>query len=152
MNISLIVVGLAMGLGVLLFLGVYKTSKIANISFACLGLTGLLTALIGFFPENQFSLVHYLIAAIGLTIFNFSVLIAYWISELPGPWRWYSLVMGVIGLSALIMLGLNYATPIGAGGLERVADYTPDIWVLSFGTYILLRPKLFERRAFTKFQ
>jgi len=42
---------------------------------------------------------------------------------------------------ALVVLGLRYPTQLGPGVVERIADYTPDIWVFAFSAYILVRHK-----------
>lgn len=147
MNATLIIVGIAMAIGALCLLDAYKPTRPARISFTLLGLTGAATALIGFFPEDQNFLAHYLITAVGLTIFNFSVIIAYWVRELPSAWRRYSLAMGTVGLAALVALGLRRPTPLGLGGLERVADYTPDIWVLTLSMYLIIKPDVIARKA-----
>ena len=139
MNGSLIFVGLSMGLGVLLALDAFSLSQPAKLTFTLLGLTGLGTALAGVFPENVTPLIHYLIAALCLIIINCGVLAAFWVPELPGSWRWYSLLMGILGLVALVVLGLHFYTPLGPGGIERIADYTPDLWVFTFSTYLVLR-------------
>jgi len=141
MNISLIIVGLSMSIGVLAALEAFRLSKPAMLTFLLLGLTGLGTALIGVFPENVVPSAHYLIAAISLIIFNCGALVAYRIPELPASWRWYSLATGSLGLLALVVLGLRYPTQLGPGVVERIADYTPDIWVFAFSAYILVRHK-----------
>ena len=141
MNISLVIVGLSMCLGVILVLLALQASRLAKVTLVLLGLTGVGTSLIGFFPENIAPLIHYLIAAPSLIIFNSAVFTAYWVPELPYSWRSYSLTLGCLGLLALLMIGIHYPTPLGPGGMERVADYTPDLWVFTLSIYLLIQHK-----------
>lgn len=102
---------------------------------AVVAVTGLGVAGVGVFPA-QHGAVHALAAFVtfgggGLS----AVLVA---TVATGPFRYVSLVLGVVALVALgAFLGLGGSTPLGIGGLERWVSYPIQLWTLAFGGYLL---------------
>jgi len=47
------------------------------------------------------------------------------------------MLLGLIGLLALILLGGNTYLGLGAGGMERMIFYPAMFWALGFGAYML---------------
>lgn len=141
MNLSFIVIGLALGIATFLVYGSFSPSLSAKLAFSLIGIADFGTALIGFLPENVAHGLHLLIAILCLAAFNFGVAVAYLLPDLPKSWQLYSISSGGFGLVALLLLGFRINTPLGLGGIERIADYTPDLWVLSFGIYALFRSR-----------
>ncbi len=140
MNFSFIVIGLALVFGALIMYHSLASSNMTKRAFALIGIAGLGTTGIGFLPENLAPTPHITIAIICLVSLNFGVATFYWLPNLPKQWRLYAITSAACGLVALAMLTLNLPSPLGLGGIERVADYVPDIWIFSFGVYCWLRP------------
>ena len=57
------------------------------------------------------------------------------------PFKYISLFLGVIALSALALFGLMWADdpfgPLGEGGMERWVAYPVIIWGIGFGGYLM---------------
>jgi hypothetical membrane protein len=59
----------------------------------------------------------------------------------PPPFSYFSLILGVIGLSALVLLGAGVYFGLGVGGMERMIFYPGVFWALSYGAYLTAQPK-----------
>lgn len=60
----------------------------------------------------------------------------------PGPFRYLSLVLGMLELSVLgAFVALGEATPLGVGGLERWVAHLGLIWTTAFGGVLLGSPQ-----------
>jgi len=139
MNLSFIIIGLALGIGALLTCAQFPHSRAAIRALTLIGIAGIGTIFIGLLPENIAHIPHTLVAIISLVTLNLGVAGFYWSSTLSRPWRLYALVSGGCGLAALLMLILGVRTVLGLGGIERIADYVPDLWILGFGLHRLSR-------------
>jgi len=53
------------------------------------------------------------------------------------PLSYLFMLLGLIGLLALILLGGNTYLGLGAGGMERMIFYPAMFWALGFGAYML---------------
>ena len=146
MNGSFIVYGITMALGAMLLRSQFISSRFATAAFGLMVLSGVGTILVGLFPENTIGFMHATGAFLGLGIGNLSVLlIGLFARPLP---RWLSvltIMSAVISLTAFALFLSEIYLGLGRGGMERVVSYTFTVWMIGFGTYILVRK---EKRPF----
>jgi len=67
------------------------------------------------------------------------ITILYLMSFLRGGLRYFSLVMGVLSLIALVLFVNRTPTPLGIGGMERLIVYPQLIWTIAFGFDLFLK-------------
>ncbi len=133
MNVSLIVLGLGMALGSVLFLGQFGHSRTG---FLLMAVAGLGAMLVGLFPEDTVYWVHitgadlaFLVGNVALIAFGFSRRFPRWL-------RWYATGSGVVALAALYLFLTHHRFFMGLGGMERVVAYPQTIWLIVFGAYM----------------
>jgi len=122
--------------GILLVASAYLLHKAGTkLGFvALLALTGIGAAGVGIFPENI--VVPHSICAI--TVFICGGLCAILASRVfSAPWAWFSPVLGIITLVAMILLGAKVYFGLSAGGMERMIAYPLIIWALGTGAYLM---------------
>ena len=123
--------------GILLVASAYLLHKAGTkLGFvALLALTGIGAAGVGIFPENI--VVPHSICAI--TVFICGGLCAILASRIfSAPWAWFSPVLGVITLVAVVLLGAKIYLGLSAGGMERMIAYPLLIWALGTGAYLMV--------------
>ena len=133
MNVSLIVLGLGMALGSLLFLQEFGHSRTG---FVLMAVAGLGAMLVGLFPEDTVYWAHitgadlaFLVGNVALIAFGFSRGFPRWL-------RWYATGSGVVALVALFLFLSHHRFFMGLGGMERVVAYPQTIWLIVFGAYM----------------
>lgn len=136
MNISFIVLGVTMLAGSGLVYHEFKKSRLSALGFTGMGLAGFGTILVGVFPENTVSVLHFLGALLPFFIGNLSIGLLGLALDIPKQLRAYSIVTSAVTLIALgLFLGHAYLG-IGVGGMERLTSYPQTIWLMTFGAYI----------------
>lgn len=108
---------------------------VSNRSFLLLlAMTGLGAAGVGIFPETI--IVLHSVCAITLfvcgglcAILGFRIFMT--------PWSWFSTVLGIIALVAVVLLGADIWFGLGAGGMERMIAYPLIIWAFGTGVYFM---------------
>jgi hypothetical membrane protein len=150
MNISFIVLGVTMIFGAALIGSHIAQGRLDRLGFACMALAGGGTIVVGLFPENSISTMHILGAAVPFVLGNAGPIIIGCSRDLTIPaWlRAYSILTGLIGLLALILLLLGIYAGLGIGGIERIVAYPQSIWMIVFGFYFL-KPSAFSRSNHT---
>jgi hypothetical membrane protein len=140
MNMSFAVLGLTMLAGaVLIARGLPGRSRTATAGFACLGLAGVGTVVVGLYPENTVAGLHAGGAALPFVLGNVGVLLLGAVLRLP-PWlRAATLSAGVVGLVGLALFLSHTYLGLGIGGMERVTAYPQDVWLILIGAYLLVR-------------
>ena len=89
---------------------------------------------VGLFPENT-GLPHGIFA---LLAFLFGGLVAILSSfRTRPPFRYISILLGVVGLVALALFTARQYGGIGFGGMERMIAYPVLFWEIAFGGYLL---------------
>ncbi len=89
---------------------------------------------VGLFTENALAL-HGVFA---LDSFLFGGLVSILVStRLPSPLRYISILLGVIGLVALVLFVTGNYLGIGLGGMERMIVYPVLLWGIAFGAYLM---------------
>jgi hypothetical membrane protein len=138
MNISFAIFGLTIFVGSILFYAQFERTRLSAVSFSLMALSGVGSVLVGAFPENTISELHFIGAFLGLVIGNVAiVLLAFALKKLHIAFRLYSAASGVV---ALIAFGLFYSQNylgVGVGGMERVVSYSFTTWMVVFGIYMV---------------
>lgn len=124
------------GFGLLLIAAAYLLhSTGTNRCFlVLLALTGFGAAGVGIFPETI--IVPHAICAV--TVFvcgGICAILGYRVFS--GPWSWFSPVLGIITLVAVVLLGMKCYLGLGAGGMERMTAYPLIIWAFGSGAYLM---------------
>ena len=144
MNVSLIILGLAMAVGSLLifsefsFSGHPRERVAASVGFACMALGGLGAALVGAVPENvNTAHLHAVGTAMAIGFGQLAIVIlGLLLLEIDNWLREFMLVTSLFVLLAGISIAFKHQFGIGAGALERLAQYPESVWLILFGFYI----------------
>ena len=126
------------GFGLLLIAAAYLlyTAGINRCFLVLLAFIGLGAAGVGIFPENI--VVPHSICAI--TVFvcgGLCAILGYRVFS--APWSWFSPILGVITLVAVVLLGAKVYLGLSAGGMERMIAYPLIIWAIGTGAYLMAR-------------
>jgi hypothetical membrane protein len=90
---------------------------------------------VGVFNEDYVPEVHAFFALLAFLFGNLAVI--YSSKMVRSPLSYLFILLGLIGLLALILLGGNTYLGLGAGGMERMVFYPAMFWALGFGAYML---------------
>ncbi|MCX6651317.1 MAG: DUF998 domain-containing protein [Methanomassiliicoccales archaeon] len=88
---------------------------------------------IGIFPMTVWG-VHDWGAVLAFVFAALAAVYCYW--ALSGPFRYISIVLGVISFFAMILYKGNVFLGLGAGGMERMIMYPILIWIAGLGTVL----------------
>lgn len=125
---------LAAAVGVYLAEGVPHITGLLGIT-ATVGLMG-----VGLFPSET-GLPHTIAAAFSFGGVGVTALLVS--TRVRGPFAVVSAILGVLELVAFVGFAvLQDGTPLGLGGLERVVAYLGLVWVIIFGTVLLVSETL----------
>lgn len=94
---------------------------------------------VGAFNEDFISPVHPLVSLMAFLFGNLAVLVSS--RMVPAPLSYVFVILGLIGLSALALLGGSTYLGLGVGGMERMIFYPAMFWVLSYGAYLMAEEK-----------
>ena len=136
MNLSFIILGITMAIGSLFIYQEFKESKYSIVGFIFMGLAGLGTAIVGFFPENTIGILHYIGASLPFFVGNIALIIFALTLFIPKAFSLYTLASGSFALLAMVLFLTHTYIGIGVGGIERIAAYPQSIWLIVFGLYI----------------
>jgi len=144
MDISIVILGLAMIVGSVLIFSEFSFSehrreRVAAIAgFACMGLGGLGGILVGAFPENVNTAHLHTVGTVMVIGFGqLAILILGLVLREIDDWlREFMLVTSLIVLLAGISIAGKHQFGIGQGALERLAQYPESVWLILFGFYI----------------
>jgi hypothetical protein len=76
--------------------------------------------------------------------FLFGNLAVIWSSKMVrSPLSYLFVLLGLVGLLALVLFGADIYLGLGAGGMERMIFYPAMFWAIGFGVYLLAQ----ENRA-----
>jgi hypothetical membrane protein len=139
MNVSFVVLGLAMMTGSALVYHAFTSRRAVAIGFGAFGLGGLGAVVVGVYPENTVPAFHglgstlpFLIGNAGVVVLGLSLDTSRWL-------RVFTLVTGCTALVALAFYASNHFLGLGEGGMERVVAYPQTIWMVVVGFYCLTR-------------
>ena len=91
----------------------------------------------GLFPENLpaphlvFALISFLVGSLVALLVGI---------PLQPPVQYVSILLGIVGLTALVLSLANQDLGIGFGGMERMVAYPVLFWELGFGGYLMSAP------------
>lgn len=143
MNLSFILLGLAMIMGSCFTYRQYRESVGRVFGLGCTVLAGIGTIMVGLSPENTISWLHILGASLPLVVGNIGVIILGLYLPVARSLRMYSFLTGMVTLTGLVLFVSHIYLGIGDGGMERVAAYPQPIWLVICGCYMLWqKPRL----------
>lgn len=90
---------------------------------------------VGVFDMDNFDALHGLSALLAFLFGNLAAIYS-WKAVRP-PLSFLFVLLGVIGLSSLVLLVVNVDLGLGQGGIERLIFYPAMFWVLTFGVYMM---------------
>ena len=97
-------------------------------------LTGVGAMGVGLFPENFF-IIHWIASLIVFLFGALSSLISCKLSK--PPLSHFSVILGVLSLSALVLFGSGNYLGLGKGGMERMIAYPALLWGVGFGAHLI---------------
>jgi hypothetical membrane protein len=100
-----------------------------------LALSGVGAIGVGVFNENYPHGVHGIFALVAFLFGNLAVI--YSSKIVRPPLSYLFILLGLIGLLAMILFGGDTYLGLGAGGMERMIFYPAMFWALGFGAYML---------------
>jgi hypothetical membrane protein len=125
-----------------------RERRAAMFGFGLMGLAGLGSILVGFFPENENRTMHIIGAFLAIAIGNVAIFVLGAVLTLPESMRRSMLTFTSLALAALLCFASHRYFGIGRGMMERLAAYPVTIWLITFGLYIWrFKPK--ESNIFT---
>jgi len=135
-------------LGLMIIASVYFVHRSFSnrILTSLLVLTGVGAMGVGMFPEDS-PLMHEIVSDIA---FIFGALVPIAACRLVRkPFAYFSAVMGLLSLSALVLLSAEYSLGLGQqfylglgpGGMERMIAYPMLLWDVTFGGYLMAPPQ-----------
>ncbi|HET7629776.1 MAG TPA: DUF998 domain-containing protein [Candidatus Saccharimonadales bacterium] len=137
MNASFILLGLTMALGSLLIYQEFNRSRASLAGFSLMALAGVGTVLVGLFPENTVTWVHFLGAFLALAVGNISLIILGLSLDRVRPvFRLYTLISGLMSFGFFGLFAAGIYLGLGLGGMERLAGYPQTTWLILFGLYM----------------
>jgi hypothetical membrane protein len=144
MNVSIVILGLAMIVGSMLIFSEFSFSTdrreraAAHAGFWCMALGGLGAALVGIVPENvNTAHLHTLGTAMTIGFGQLAILIlGLVLRQIPDWLREFMIVTSLLVLLAGISIAGKHQFGIGGGALERLAQYPESVWLILFGFYI----------------
>ncbi len=96
---------------------------------------------VGLFPERN-SVSNALHGVFALISFLFGGLVAILVSvRVRAPFRYLGIILGIVGLSALILFTSGQYAGIGFGGMERMIAYPVLFWEIAFGAHLMSTPE-----------
>lgn len=136
MNASFILLGITMLLGATMLYHEFSKSFGSLVGFLFMALAGFGTSLVGIFPENTIGELHFLGALLPFLLGNIGVIVLGMSLTVPNWLRIYSVITGILTLSALLLFYIHTYFGLGIGGMERLASYPQTIWLFVFGFYV----------------
>jgi hypothetical membrane protein len=97
-------------------------------------LTGIGAMGVGVFPETA-PLAHEITSDIAFIFAGISAIWAYRLTKIP--MSYFSAILGVVSLVAIVLFTANVLLGLGVGGMERMIVYPAILWAVAFGSYLL---------------
>jgi len=129
-NSSVILLGVFAVIGAYL---IWRASKMKVLPIL-LVLTGVGAMGVGLLPETA-GAVHSVVSLIAFVSAGVSALWSF--TVMKSPFRYVSVVLGVMGLVALGLYIARVTLGLGVGGMERMIVYPELFWAIGFGTYLM---------------
>ena len=101
------------------------------ILFAGFGVTG-----VGLFPETT-GIIHLAVAFVAFIFMGLTVITSHRIVR--SPLNYFSVILGVLSLAAMVLFMTGNNLGLGVGGMERMIMYPVLIWGLAFAGFLINR-------------
>jgi hypothetical membrane protein len=143
MNVSLILLGVAMAAGAVLLWGQLRRDRVA---FSMIAVAGIGAIIVGFFPEDSVFWIHIAGADLAFLVGNVALIVFAFTLNAPRWLTWYSVVSGVVSLIAMVLFLTHNRFFFDLGGMERMTAYPQTIWLIVFAAYLLTRRRGLDGR------
>jgi hypothetical membrane protein len=145
MNASFVIVGVTMAAGALLTRRAFRPGWPRTLAAALFVAAGLGVILVGRYPENENATIHLAGAAVNFVAGN-TALMLFGVALPKSPprpsLRWFSVMAGLGGLIATVLIASHRDLGFGPGSIERVAAYTTSSWQIVAGLAIWQRTRV----------
>jgi hypothetical membrane protein len=141
MNQTFIVIGILALLGALLLTTYWPKSKRRTVGIWLLVFVGIAKAIVGIAPENENINLHTL-GALNLPLMGIAILLLALASPRGGMRAFGLLIAFVVIVSSALLIAGQVKGPelylgLGVGGMERLASYPSNLWMLAVGLIAL---------------
>jgi hypothetical membrane protein len=106
----------------------------AKIVAALLFIAGIGIMGVGVFTENA-GAIHAVVSLIAFLFGGLSAIAAYKLEK--APLNYVSVIMGLIGIIAMVLFVTQNYLGLGVGGMERMIAYPEVLWAVGFGGYLI---------------
>ena len=155
MNASFVLAGILTIAGTVLLFRFWPRRRMSTIALALLLVAGLGKILVGFAPENGNVALH-LLGAMNLPATSVAILLlSITIRHAHTPLAVTGGIVAVVGLVGTVLSTVGqYAGPalylgVGAGGMERLAGYPSNLWMLLIGILALTQNRTYDESSNT---
>lgn len=137
MNLSFIVFGFTIAVGALLLYTQFKRTRLSKTGFALMVISGISTIFVGLLPEDIAPVGHFIAAIPALLLGNVAiVLLAVSLDKIRSVFRLYTMLTGIVCVTAFVLFICGIYFGLGIGGMERVVSYPFAVWMMLFGMYM----------------
>ncbi len=122
-------------LGILAVIGAYFIQEAFGFRLFSLfaAITGIGAMGVGLFPEDA-GVIHAVFSLITFLFAGLSAIISYRLQK--PPFSYYSVILGVTALLALVLFASGVFLGLGKGGMERMIAYPALLWAIGFGGHL----------------
>ncbi len=123
-------------LGILTLAGTYFVHRVFTFKLFTLFLvlTGIGAMGVGLFPEDA-GAIHGIFAMITFLFGGLSAVVSYKFTK--PPLSYFSVILGVMALVALVLFASGTYLGLGVGGMERMIAHPALLWGVSFGSSLM---------------
>lgn len=123
-------------LGILMIAGAYFVHKAFKfrVFTVLLIIAGIGAMGVGLFPEDV-PVIHSIVSLITFLFGGLSAIVSY--KLLNPPLSYFSVLLGVLSLGALVLFASGTYLGLGAGGMERMIAYPTLLWGVGFGSSLM---------------
>jgi hypothetical membrane protein len=122
------------GVMVLMAAALIRVEDKKNLLWLLFGLSGVGALGVSVFNENII-VPHSFFAMLAFVFGNLAAI--YSLTKLRPPFSWLSIVLGVVGLAAIVLLVTGNLFGFGVGGMERIVFYSGIFWSLAYAGHLL---------------
>jgi hypothetical membrane protein len=125
---------ISFGVMVLMAAALFRSEDRKNLLWFFFGLSGIGALGVGVFNENMI-LPHTIFALMAFVFGNLAAVYSF--TRVGSPFSWMSIILGLLGLSALVLLASDTLFGLGVGGMERIVFYSGIFWALAYSGHLL---------------